>query len=196
MLSTPSLGITIPEIAAVLEDPSTFNSLSRDHHHEVIDGTLYVVLSTPSLGITYWSGGAGAMNTIILSTPSLGITRPRARPRRPRDRCPFNSLSRDHFFKPKDVGTPAFTITFNSLSRDHFEGIIYERRKRQESFQLPLSGSLVTGCMKAGRKRNPKKLSTPSLGITTGSLLGGTAGRLIGFQLPLSGSLHFRRGVA
>ena len=58
-LSTPSLGITRVDQLKFLEKRKAFNSLSRDHRARDVGGDprLDAVLSTPSLGITFLTGG-------------------------------------------------------------------------------------------------------------------------------------------
>ena len=124
-------------------EPTTFNSLSRDHSRRWSRDRppAGYSLSTPSLGITFaFSRNSSSFSNFQL--PLSGSQRKRL-PRKPSQRT-FNSLSRDHAY----------------LRRGPFT--LFE-----VNFQLPLSGSPFTdiGCW----LRDLVKLSTPSLGIT-GSL--------------------------
>jgi len=164
-LSTPSLGITAragrgccSRSSRVLSTPS----LGITHDSSPPSRFTLIVLSTPSLGITFSFGNEGSRH-LQLSTPSLGITSTTV------SMYPglifsktFNSLSRDHRFRPEGrSGCPDFQLplsgslesrrcyvlaeilAFNSLSRDHsvFLHLSCDCNRCGLCFQLPLSGS-------------------------------------------------------
>ena len=124
-LSTPSLGITVDEAQ------QRWPACRRFHRFQL-----------PLSGSPGWKGfklyGPGE---IVLSTPSLGITWLSSAVTEVGGGLTFNSLSRDHALSNNPPSREQIE-TFNSLSRDHGSGI-GSGLFIVVSFQLPLSGSQV-----------------------------------------------------
>jgi len=169
---------------ADVKDSSAFNSLSRDHTHS---NSLMIVphlLSTPSLGITFFGQTVGLCDVVVrkLSTPSLGITR-QPRPLQRVRAHPFNSLSRDHQIPLSDgqqerggLSTPSLGITWCRYS---------PTRTSPPNFQLPLSGSRLD--REASCSRYRENFQLPLSGSPM-SITGTPSTSRKTFQLPLSGS--------
>ena len=102
-LSTPSLGITMFIITG-RQRKWSFNSLSRDHGRQGLDGRVRrrkVGLSTPSLGITVGEGnksaGVGDFQLPLSGSPSTNAAIASLIAS-----ASFNSLSRDHRARFRD----------------------------------------------------------------------------------------------
>ena len=95
----------------------------------------------------------------------------------------FNSLSRDHVRVNIEEAVERI-ITFNSLSRDHGDLQNLHRKGAAEDLSTPSLG-ITSGTLR-GRWNLLRRLSTPSLGITV--KLTELAATNLFFQLPLSGS--------
>ena len=139
-LSTPSLGIT--KCVSLLSQLFQFLDFQLPLSGSRFPGRKFAPprlrLSTPSLGITRLREARAS--TTLLSTPSLGIT-PGRSSGTSSETAAFNSLSRDHSPCQAAWSMIDAACSFNSLSRDH----------PKSRCQGPEA---------------PRRLSTPSLGIT------------------------------
>ena len=108
------------------------------------------------------------------------------------DEAAFNSLSRDHVTREKSYVGERLD-TFNSLSRDHAHEEAEEPARAGQNFQLPLSGSrnfIIFEDSEDEILRFQLPLSgSPLSGSLNGSVLRVLTAGSPTFQLPLSGSL-------
>jgi len=146
-LSTPSLGITdkLDKFVFIEFGRQVFQlPLSGSHDDiQIKEEDAAIILSTPSLGITWTTVARQRVDTGILSTPSLGIT----------NRL-IDEMSRSEI------------KAFNSLSRDHGMPTPTRSRSQRSRQKLSTPSLGITEDILAQAYKLVLDLSTPSLGIT------------------------------